>query len=48
VVHFELAGHTWVSQSHGVHPFEVGEQAQLYADVGHALFFDPSGKLVAG
>jgi glycerol transport system ATP-binding protein len=48
VVHFELAGHTWVSQSHGVHPFEVGEQAKLYADVGRALFFDPSGKLVAG
>ena len=48
VVHFELAGRTWVSQSHGVHPFEVGEQAQLYADVGRALFFDPSGKRVAG
>jgi glycerol transport system ATP-binding protein len=48
VIHFELAGHTWVSQSHGVHPFEVGEQAQLYADVGRALFFDLSGKRVAG
>ncbi len=48
VVHFELAGHAWVSQSHGVHPFEVGEQAQLYANVGLAMFFDPSGKLVAG
>jgi glycerol transport system ATP-binding protein len=48
VVHFELAGHTWVSQAHGVHPFEVGEQAQLYADVGRALFFEPSGRRVAG
>jgi glycerol transport system ATP-binding protein len=48
VVHFELAGHTWVSQSHGVHAFEVGAQARLYADVGRALFFDPSGRLVAG
>jgi glycerol transport system ATP-binding protein len=48
VVHFEIAGHTWVSQSHGVHPFEVGEQAQLYADVGRALFFEPSGRRVAG
>jgi glycerol transport system ATP-binding protein len=48
VIHFELAGHTWVSQSHGVHPFEVGEEAPLYADVGRAMFFDPSGKLVAG
>ncbi len=48
VVHFDLGGQTWVSQSHGVHPFEVGERAQLYADVGRALFFEPSGKLVAG
>jgi glycerol transport system ATP-binding protein len=48
VVHFDLAGHTWVSQSHGVHPFEVGEEAQLYADVGRALFFEPSGRRVAG
>jgi len=48
VVHFDLAGQTWVSQSHGVHPFEVGAEARLYADVGRALFFDPSGQLVAG
>jgi glycerol transport system ATP-binding protein len=48
VIHFELAGQNWVCQSHGVHPFEVGEDAQLYADVGRAMFFDPSGNLVAG
>jgi glycerol transport system ATP-binding protein len=48
VVHFELAGHAWVCQSHGVHSFEVGAEAQLYADVGRAMFFDPAGKLVAG
>ncbi|HET9387962.1 MAG TPA: ABC transporter ATP-binding protein [Gemmatimonadales bacterium] len=48
VIHFELAGQAWVSQSHGVHRFEVGEDAQLYADVGRAMFFDPSGNLVAG
>jgi glycerol transport system ATP-binding protein len=48
VIHFDHAGHAWVSQSHGVHRLEVGEDAQLYADVGHAMFFDPSGNLVAG
>jgi glycerol transport system ATP-binding protein len=48
VIHFELGGHAWVSQSHGVHRFEVGEDAQLYADVGRAMFFDSSGKMVAG
>jgi glycerol transport system ATP-binding protein len=47
VIHFALAGQAWVSQSHGVHPFEVGEDAELHADLGRALFFDPSGKLIA-
>lgn len=48
VVHFEHAGQTWVSQAHGMHPYEVGEDTQLYVDVGRAIFFDPSGNLVAG
>ena len=48
VIHFELAGQAWVSQSHGVHRFEVGEHAELHADVGRAMFFDRSGNLVAG
>jgi glycerol transport system ATP-binding protein len=48
VIHFELGGHAWVSQSHGVHRLEVGEDAQLYADIGHAMFFNSSGDLVAG
>ena len=48
VVHFEHAGHDWVSQSHGIHLFEVGEDTQLYVDVDRAMFFDPSGNLVAG
>jgi glycerol transport system ATP-binding protein len=48
VIHFELAGQAWVSQSHGVHRFEVGATADLFADVGRAIFFDPSGRLVAG
>ncbi len=48
VVHFEHAGRNWVSQSHGIYPFEVGEDTQLYVDVGRAMFFDPSGELVVG
>jgi glycerol transport system ATP-binding protein len=48
VIHFELGGHAWVSQSHGVHRFEVGEDALLHADLRRAMFFDPSGNRVAG
>jgi glycerol transport system ATP-binding protein len=48
VVHFHLGGRTWVSQSHGIHPFEVGAKATLHADVSQAFYFDQSGRLIAG
>jgi len=47
VVHFRVANDTWVSQSHGIHPFEVGTNASLFADVSKAFFFDIDGKLIA-
>jgi glycerol transport system ATP-binding protein len=47
VVHFDAGGQTWVSQSHGVHPHQVGEMATFHADVSRALFFDAAGKLVS-
>lgn len=43
-IHFALGGHTWISQSHGIHSFEVGESATFYADLGHALYFDQEGR----
>jgi len=48
VIHFELNGYTWVSQSPGVHPFEIGETAQLHVDVDRCFFFAADGQLVAG
>ena len=48
VVHFDLSGRTWVSQSHGIHPFEVGSTARLYVDVDESFFFDDDGRLIAG
>ncbi len=47
VVHVDVGGHTWVSQSHGVRPHKVGEAATFFADIGHALFFDSEGKRVS-
>lgn len=47
VVHFNSGGQTWVSQSHGVHPYKIGDTATFHADVSHALFFDMAGKLVS-
>jgi glycerol transport system ATP-binding protein len=47
-IHVDVGGRTWVSQSHGVHPFQVGSQARLYLDMDHAFFFDAEQRLVQG
>ncbi|MGL4395734.1 MAG: ABC transporter ATP-binding protein [Hyphomicrobium sp.] len=47
VVHFALAGETWVSQAHGVHRYEIGETARLYADADQLLFFNSAGERVS-
>lgn len=47
VIHFDLQGLTWVSQSHGVHAFQVGEMARFYADIRQCLYFGADGALVA-
>jgi len=48
VIHFDMNGATWVSQSHGIHPFEVGETARLYVDVDRSFFFVADDRLVGG
>jgi len=48
VIHFDMNGRTWVSQSHGVHPFQVGSLARLYVDTDRGFFFGDDGALVAG
>ena len=47
VIHFELQGETWVSQSHGIHAFEVGAHAELYMDVGRCMYFGENEELIA-
>ena len=47
MIHFNAYGNSWVSLSHGVHPFEAGAPATLYAHVDHGFFFDEGGTLVS-
>ena len=47
VVHFALGDRTWVSQSQGIHAFEVGALAELYMNSGKFLYFTPDEKLIA-
>jgi len=46
VVHFELEGLTWVSLSHGVRGYRVGDTARFALEVGHGLYFAPDGARV--
>ncbi|MGF1625300.1 MAG: ABC transporter ATP-binding protein [Alphaproteobacteria bacterium] len=46
IVHFSLHDRAWVSQSHGVHPFKVGEAAALFIDTRQCLYFDADQRLV--
>ncbi|MDP1732229.1 MAG: ABC transporter ATP-binding protein [Devosia sp.] len=48
VIHFEMLGTTWVSQSHGVHRLAVGSIGNFFADLDQALFFSPDGTRVKG
>ncbi|MBM3583875.1 MAG: ABC transporter ATP-binding protein [Alphaproteobacteria bacterium] len=48
VLHFDMNGQTWVSQSHGIHPFPVGSMARLYVDLDRGFFFGADGRCVAG
>ncbi len=47
IIHLDVAGRTWVSQSHGIHAFEVGSDATLHVEIDRGLFFAPSGELVS-
>jgi glycerol transport system ATP-binding protein len=46
VIHFDLDGHTWVSQSHGIHRFAVGERARFRLEVLRGLYFAADGTCV--
>ena len=47
IVHVDVAGNPWVSESQGVHPFEVGDSTELQMQVGRCLYFSEDGGLVA-
>jgi glycerol transport system ATP-binding protein len=47
VIHCDIAGKTWISQSHGIHPFDVGSNAKLYVDIDQSLFFGANNEFIA-
>jgi glycerol transport system ATP-binding protein len=47
IVHVDIAGNPWVSESQGIHPFVIGETTELRMQTGRCLYFDDDGNLVA-
>jgi glycerol transport system ATP-binding protein len=47
VVHFDIDGQTWISQSHGIHSFEIGSAARFCVEIGKSKLFDLDDRLVA-
>ncbi len=46
VIHFEVNGQKWISQSQGIHPFAVGDTAEFFIHTGQCLYFDNHDQLV--
>ena len=46
IIHFQSGNLNWVSLSTGIHPLEVGVEAELYMDVNQFLYFDQNNKLI--
>lgn len=47
IVHVNVAGNSWVSESHGVHPYQVGDTAELFINIERCLYFTSAGEPLA-
>jgi glycerol transport system ATP-binding protein len=46
VVHFDMKGTTWVSQSAGIHAMPLGSSARMHVDLSQAFLFGSDGRLI--
>jgi len=47
IVRVNVAGNNWVSEAHGIHSYEYGQQAQFHFDPARCLYFDADENLIA-
>lgn len=45
--HFQMGNDGWVSLTHGVHPYQVGENHEFFMDSAQAFYFDAKERFVA-
>ncbi|MFV2089877.1 MAG: hypothetical protein ACC642_04410, partial [Pseudomonadales bacterium] len=48
IVHFDVDGQTWISQSHGVHALQTGSASGFFIDVDQCLYFSVDDEMIAG
>ena len=48
VIHVNVDDNNWVSESHGVRPYKVGDSADFFMKVGRCLYFGGDGSFLAG
>ncbi|MBX2870259.1 MAG: ABC transporter ATP-binding protein [Acidiferrobacterales bacterium] len=46
VVHLNVRGNNWVSESSGIHPFDIGQQTDVYMQIAHCMYFDQDQMMV--
>lgn len=46
VIHMSIGEDTWVSLSHGVHPFRRGEAVELFVQTDKCFYFDENEQLI--
>ena len=48
VVRVNVEGNSWVSESHGVHPYKADDSVELFISVERCLYFGSDGQLLTG
>ena len=41
-----VEGNNWVSEAHGIHGYEFGQQASFYFDASRCLYYDADEQLI--
>ncbi len=46
IVRVHVEGNQWVSEAHGIHPYEFGEKARFYFDPARCMYFDNNENMI--
>ena len=47
IVHLDIGGQVWISQSHGVHTVAIGASVPMYLQAHRFMYFESDGSLIA-